>query len=297
MTRKTEGWLDLEYPRPRFDFDRANIIKKIQCVMNWLDVFLKGKQNEVLVLDLGCGTGAFFSELGERKCNIISLDISERDIAKAKDFAQDISGYLGSVVGDVTTPPFKKGVFDVIICSEVLEHLNSPEKAVGIIESLLKDDGVALITVPWLWDICSNAKQAVGNRILDSIYFNKKGWPAKLIFSHIGDNLRDSVLRRYVPSNYKIHSKTMNKTIRLEDFIISHLGRNLEHLGHKHWFTPREWIKMMEENGLKVLYWQGNGKVIPFVAANYVEKIFERILPTKLKNWLSQIIIIVAAKQ
>lgn len=87
MTRRTEDWLDLEYPRPRFEFDRANIIKKIRCVMSYLDMFLKGKQNDIVVLDLGCGTGAFSSELGERRCNIVGLDISKNDIAKAKDFA------------------------------------------------------------------------------------------------------------------------------------------------------------------------------------------------------------------
>lgn len=54
---------------------------------------------------------------------------------------------------------------------------------------------------------------------------------------------------------------------------------------------------MIEKNGLKVLHWQGNGKVIPFVAANYLERIFEKILPNNLKNWLSQIIIIVVAKR
>lgn len=115
-------------------------------------------------------------------------------------------------------------MFDVIICSEVLEHLNSPEKGVETIKSLLKDDGVALITVPWLWDILSNTKQAVGNRILDSIYYNKKGWLAKVIFSHVGDDPGDLVLRKYIPSNYKIYSETMNKTIRLEDFIFHTLA-------------------------------------------------------------------------
>lgn len=52
---------------------------------------------------------------------------------------------------DLTAPPIDElGRYDILICSEVLEHVNAPvEAAIAGICSLLKPTGFALITVPY----------------------------------------------------------------------------------------------------------------------------------------------------
>lgn len=49
--------------------------------------------------------------------------------------------------------PFANGCFDAIICSEVLEHVADPLSALSEIRRVLRPNGTALITVPFLYYI------------------------------------------------------------------------------------------------------------------------------------------------
>ncbi|MEM3641293.1 MAG: methyltransferase domain-containing protein, partial [Candidatus Bathyarchaeia archaeon] len=46
---------------------------------------------------------------------------------------------------------FKDSVFDKIVCFEVLEHLNSPIKALKEFKRILKTNGEIIISVPNVW--------------------------------------------------------------------------------------------------------------------------------------------------
>lgn len=54
------------------------------------------------------------------------------------------------VVTDIEDMPFKTGQFEVVFCSQVLEHVPHPWLAFGEIHRVLKKNGVAIITVPML---------------------------------------------------------------------------------------------------------------------------------------------------
>lgn len=49
--------------------------------------------------------------------------------------------------------PFKDGVFDAVLCTEVLEHLHSPGRLLREMGRVLKRDGDLVITTPnaWAW--------------------------------------------------------------------------------------------------------------------------------------------------
>jgi 2-polyprenyl-3-methyl-5-hydroxy-6-metoxy-1,4-benzoquinol methylase len=67
--------------------------------------------------------------------------------------------YEAALTGDIQDPAtvatLPKGEFDFVMFGDVLEHLNSPEKALEIIKPLLKPDGHILICVPSIvhWSI------------------------------------------------------------------------------------------------------------------------------------------------
>ena len=283
-----EDWLGLEYPESKFD--QVNVSLKIQCVMSYLDTFYGGN-GENLVLDIGCGSGAFSSGLAKRKYKIVGLDISATAIKKARDYFAGSIDNLYLIVGDATNPPFREGTFDVILCSEVMEHLILPEQGVKVIRGLLRENGLALITVPWLWEICSNTRMAVANRLLDHIYSSKDGLLAKLAFSSVGDRPEELVFRKYIPAEYSVYARRLGRRVNLKDYLL--LNRSQEYLGHKHWFTPGEWKRLIEANGFTILDWKGS-KIIPRFAVEPLERVIERSLPQKLKRWLGQIIIIAA---
>lgn len=87
------------------------------------------------LLDLGCGDMQFKSLLPQADYTGVDLDASKAPEAIHHDLA-------------VTPYPFKDAEFDAIICSEVLEHLWSPTKALAEVHRILKPGGTLVITVP-----------------------------------------------------------------------------------------------------------------------------------------------------
>jgi SAM-dependent methyltransferase len=66
------------------------------------------------VLDVGCGDGALTNPLAERGLTVAGMDVS----TVALDHVR-----APSVVGDVARMPFADDAFDLVLCTEVLEHL------------------------------------------------------------------------------------------------------------------------------------------------------------------------------
>lgn len=75
---------------------------------------------EDLILELGCGTGAFTSRLSIRGYNVLGLDISHKMLLKANSIRKN-----PYVQGDMEYLPFADNTFDVVFASASLHHLPS----------------------------------------------------------------------------------------------------------------------------------------------------------------------------
>lgn len=107
-------------------------------------VNMAGKRGQI-ILDAGCGNGWQIAPCVEGN-HVYGLDISKANIRKAT------AKGINAVLHDVEYPfPFEDGFFDVVVCSEVLEHLFSPEKVLQEIHRVLKNSGRCIITVPNLY--------------------------------------------------------------------------------------------------------------------------------------------------
>lgn len=53
------------------------------------------------------------------------------------------------VVCDIIDMPFEDNSFDVVLCTEVLEHLPYPELAIKEFSRILKKDGIMILTAPF----------------------------------------------------------------------------------------------------------------------------------------------------
>ena len=99
---------------------------------------VKGKT----VLDVGCGCGVFSRFYHKKGAKVFALDFSPIMIKFAKKTSPDLKVVQAS--GEHLC--FKKGIFDIIIALDVIEHLNNPIFMLQEISRILKDDGIALLT-------------------------------------------------------------------------------------------------------------------------------------------------------
>lgn len=101
------------------------------------------------ILEPGCGTGGNFPMLA-RRGQVFAIDADESAIgfAQARGLAQVAYGSLPDRI------PFDGQRFDLVVMTDVLEHLDDQAGALRALRARLRPGGWLLLTVPamaWLW--------------------------------------------------------------------------------------------------------------------------------------------------
>lgn len=78
------------------------------------------------VLDLACGIGAFTIAAAKRGHRVVGLDYSETALRAARRLAEEEGAACRFVHGDATKLPFEDASFDLVIASDIIEHLFDP---------------------------------------------------------------------------------------------------------------------------------------------------------------------------
>ena len=103
------------------------------------------------VLDAGAGTGWFSRGLTAWGGRVTSLDIGPELMDQVR---RKCDSRL--VVGSVLELPFPDASFDVVLCTEVIEHTTEPRRAVAELCRVLRPGSVLVLTVPnraWHWTV------------------------------------------------------------------------------------------------------------------------------------------------
>ena len=112
---------------------------------------------EGLMLDVGCGEGRHVFGVMQNypKIRCVGLDMDEDSLKKAQEgyaFFESISEAGAEFMkGTAYSLPFLDNTFDLIVCSEVLEHLYKYNDAVLEINRVLKPGGKFFASVPASW--------------------------------------------------------------------------------------------------------------------------------------------------
>ncbi len=93
------------------------------------------------VLDAGCGIGLMLADLAA-SYDAVGVDIADTYLAHAT--AQGLDARHGWV----EALPFPSGSFDAAVCSDVLEHLRDPDKAIAELRRVVVPGGVLVARVP-----------------------------------------------------------------------------------------------------------------------------------------------------
>lgn len=109
------------------------------------------------VLDLGCGSGRHTLEAARFPVRAVGLDFSRDDLRAAKFMYDDLkrkgeaTGHVDFIVGDAQNLPFRDGVFDKAICTEVFEHIPNDRRGIAEFERVTKAGAPVAVSVPNYW--------------------------------------------------------------------------------------------------------------------------------------------------
>jgi 2-polyprenyl-3-methyl-5-hydroxy-6-metoxy-1,4-benzoquinol methylase len=97
------------------------------------------------VVDVGCGAGNLLRAVVEKAApeRIVGIDYAAAGVRRAKELVPSGEFHAQSLYDVRTTE-----TFDLVLCTEVLEHLRDPETAVDLLVRLCAASGTILITVP-----------------------------------------------------------------------------------------------------------------------------------------------------
>jgi 2-polyprenyl-3-methyl-5-hydroxy-6-metoxy-1,4-benzoquinol methylase len=99
------------------------------------------------VLDAGCGTGYGLGILADAgAATVVGVDISELAVAQAA--AANPDRRIELVRSDLRALPFPDREFDLVVCFEVIEHVQEREAILDELARVLSADGVLCISTP-----------------------------------------------------------------------------------------------------------------------------------------------------
>jgi len=101
-------------------------------------------------LDVGCGTGRLAIRLAEQGFSVDALDIEEKVLNIARRVASrcDLSIHFTLCDFAHENECFGNDFYDVVVCMEVLEHVEEWQAIVEGMRRVLKPGGTLIITVP-----------------------------------------------------------------------------------------------------------------------------------------------------
>lgn len=105
-------------------------------------------QTGTRILDVGCGNGFTCGDFLKRGCEVVGIDLSEQGITLAREtYPQarfEILPADVNILAALNEPPF-----DLVVSTEVVEHLYSPREWAGGCFAALKPGGRLICTTPY----------------------------------------------------------------------------------------------------------------------------------------------------
>jgi 2-polyprenyl-3-methyl-5-hydroxy-6-metoxy-1,4-benzoquinol methylase len=146
---------ELEYPEPMPAPD-PRTHRKFSRVLEAVEEHLPCEA----LLDAGCGDGLYLEAIGAGDwppSRLVGTDISER-ILETAAAAAGRSGVEPELVrGNLEALPFGDEEFDVVLCTQVVEHLLAPEEGVTELARVLRPGGVLVLTTDNARNLVSRA--------------------------------------------------------------------------------------------------------------------------------------------
>jgi 2-polyprenyl-3-methyl-5-hydroxy-6-metoxy-1,4-benzoquinol methylase len=102
-------------------------------------------------LEVGPGSGVYLPSLCERFKSVVAIDVEEAHIAQLRKSADRFRN-LNLVVGDLKVQQWSEG-FDLVLCSEVIEHVADPKSFMVSLAKAVQSGGILILSTPQPWSL------------------------------------------------------------------------------------------------------------------------------------------------
>lgn len=123
--------------------------RKASTMLRVLQEAFGERLHDALLLNLGCSTGIIDEFLSGHVGKVTGVDIDEPAIELARSRAT--ADNLTFEIGDAMNLRFEDDTFDVVICSQVYEHVPDADRMMVEIRRVLRDGGVCYFAATNRW--------------------------------------------------------------------------------------------------------------------------------------------------
>jgi SAM-dependent methyltransferase len=138
---------DVDPKRPlRYRLRLSRYVVLAQDISDWAGAAAQAGRT-LSVLDVGCGWGALLCQL-DAEPYFDNMRISGCDTAETVIYKREL--YREFFIGDLARgyPEIESERYDVVVCEQVLEHLDSLDTAIAMLVRVTRPGGILVIGVP-----------------------------------------------------------------------------------------------------------------------------------------------------
>ncbi len=148
MKSENESRIWLPNSVGEYEFDSAEHSESHDYLIPSLDKLTAGIQPGAIVLDFGCGNGSLIASFQPRGWRLYGVEISQSGINHCRKSYPFVDFSVGDVAEENFSHPLI-GQCDVVISTEVVEHLMLPRRFAKNCFSLLKPGGLLIVSTPY----------------------------------------------------------------------------------------------------------------------------------------------------
>jgi len=125
---------------------KTNLIQRVYHRRRFAGICELVSRTPGAILDVGCDGGTLLERIADKAnpSRVVALDLAAESVAYTVGKRPDFDG----LVGDGEGLPFRNDAFNAIFCSEVLEHVDRPDKLFAEFKRCLSADGYCVVVVP-----------------------------------------------------------------------------------------------------------------------------------------------------
>jgi|SRR5665811_1195154 len=126
-----------------------------QTRLRWVSdaiIEFRSKTSGEVAIEYGPGSGVYLPILAKYFREVVGADVEAAYLNGIRLNERQIDG-LTLITDDILQSNLKDRSFDMVLCSEVLEHVSDPQTAIRTIYRILKPGGIAILTTPQKYSV------------------------------------------------------------------------------------------------------------------------------------------------